>query len=287
MVAARVSGISFITSIQALRAFGVEPRNRLDAGRVDELWVPWSDLASVINHAAPAIRGDRLHAFAEQWLKRHPLFRATSRFAASTPAWLELFWTVFATTQPCIDVHWKAGPRGAVLEAHLARGMEPSVTWFELMAALAAQAPTLIGAPSLRMTSKQVSSRTVLARYESPAPTSPGERRARASDIPLTTIFSSLKLLNRGHVLTPFKDGAVTDAATRDGPPAVASRYGLTPTETKVLTALSEGLTASELARELEMAVATARVHLKRIYAKTGTSGQRELLQLVSSWTIK
>ncbi len=284
MVVARVSGISLVTSVQSLQALGVVPK---DARGTDALWVGWSELATVLNGAAPALGGERMRAFAQQWLRRHPLFRATSPFAASTPAWLELFWAVVSTSHPAIELQWRATTRGSVLEARLGRGLEPSTVWFELMAELGALAPTLIGAPSLRMTSKQLSSTTVLARYESPAPTSPGERRARTSDIPLTTIFSSLKLLNRSHVLASFRDGAVTDAATEDGAPAVASRYGLTPTETKVLAALSEGLTAAELARELEMAVATARVHLKRIYAKTGTSGQRELLQLVSSWTIK
>lgn len=56
---------------------------------------------------------------------------------------------------------------------------------------------------------------------------------------------------------------------------------GLTPAEQRLVEALCEGGTLPGIASRLGIAYETARAHLKRIYAKTGTHSQRELLTLL------
>jgi DNA-binding CsgD family transcriptional regulator/PAS domain-containing protein len=64
---------------------------------------------------------------------------------------------------------------------------------------------------------------------------------------------------------------------------AFAELYGLTGGELRVLLAMAPGLGVKEAAEVLGIGEATARTHLQRIYAKTGTSKQTELIQLFMS----
>jgi DNA-binding CsgD family transcriptional regulator len=59
--------------------------------------------------------------------------------------------------------------------------------------------------------------------------------------------------------------------------------YGLTPAETRLLALLARGLSLDEAAEALGVAMATARTHLARIFDKTGTRRQAELVRLVLS----
>ncbi|HKU96473.1 MAG TPA: helix-turn-helix transcriptional regulator [Vineibacter sp.] len=58
--------------------------------------------------------------------------------------------------------------------------------------------------------------------------------------------------------------------------------YGLTPAEGKVLDALIDGDRLDEAAERLGIRRATAKTHLNRILAKTGTTRQSELVRLVA-----
>jgi DNA-binding CsgD family transcriptional regulator/PAS domain-containing protein len=69
-----------------------------------------------------------------------------------------------------------------------------------------------------------------------------------------------------------------TPTAALDG---IAATYGITPTEQRVLAEIARGVSIGQAAATLEMSVATARTHLKRIYAKLGVSRQAELVALV------
>ena len=57
--------------------------------------------------------------------------------------------------------------------------------------------------------------------------------------------------------------------------------FGLTDAELRVARALSGGGTAVETARQLGIRETTIRTHLRRLYAKTGTSGLGELVALL------
>lgn len=58
-------------------------------------------------------------------------------------------------------------------------------------------------------------------------------------------------------------------------PTAWASeRYGLTPTEVRVIECLADGLSNRELAEQLDIRVSTAKTHVKRVLGKLGVSSR-------------
>lgn len=57
-----------------------------------------------------------------------------------------------------------------------------------------------------------------------------------------------------------------------------ARRHGLTPTEQHVLRILCEGVSAPQVARQMNVAVSTVRSHVRSLCAKTRASGVRELV---------
>lgn len=62
----------------------------------------------------------------------------------------------------------------------------------------------------------------------------------------------------------------------------LAELFGLTPRETELAVALSEGMTIAETAREFGITVKTARGYTKIIYAKMGARGLPDLVRLVT-----
>jgi DNA-binding CsgD family transcriptional regulator len=58
--------------------------------------------------------------------------------------------------------------------------------------------------------------------------------------------------------------------------------HGLTATEAKVAVAVSRGLTGKEICRTIGFSYNTLKTHLKRIYAKTHTSHQSDLVRLLA-----
>lgn len=69
----------------------------------------------------------------------------------------------------------------------------------------------------------------------------------------------------------------------QQGARALASTLGLSDREAALAIALSRGRTILEAGRELRLTPETARNYSKRIYAKTGTNGQADLVRLVLS----
>ena len=78
--------------------------------------------------------------------------------------------------------------------------------------------------------------------------------------------------------------GAQTSTATidvgRDLNPCsrAAATFRLTPREEEILALLAEGLTASEVAEQLIIGLATAKSHMRSIYAKMGVHTQSDLI---------
>jgi DNA-binding CsgD family transcriptional regulator len=70
------------------------------------------------------------------------------------------------------------------------------------------------------------------------------------------------------------------------GPPesfaAVGSLFDLTSAEVRLCRHLVQGQSLSEAACELKVSLNTARTHLKRIFEKTGTHRQAELVLLLA-----
>lgn len=63
---------------------------------------------------------------------------------------------------------------------------------------------------------------------------------------------------------------------------AFAKRFGLTPSETRVLMGLMEGKSPRAIAAAHGVTMPTIRTHLHRLYEKTGTTGQAGIVQLMT-----
>lgn len=61
----------------------------------------------------------------------------------------------------------------------------------------------------------------------------------------------------------------------------VGAHLRLTPSETRILRRLVDGLTVDEAANELAVSVQTVRTHVRRIYAKLGVSNRERLFAAV------
>jgi DNA-binding CsgD family transcriptional regulator len=57
--------------------------------------------------------------------------------------------------------------------------------------------------------------------------------------------------------------------------------YGLTPAEAKVAAVIVRGRSGPQAAEELNLSYNTIKSHLKRIFAKTGTARQGDLIRLI------
>lgn len=64
----------------------------------------------------------------------------------------------------------------------------------------------------------------------------------------------------------------------------VAEACGLTPSEERMLALVVEGLDTVMAAGRLGIAPTTARTHLQRLFAKTGTARQSELVRFVATY---
>jgi DNA-binding CsgD family transcriptional regulator len=106
----------------------------------------------------------------------------------------------------------------------------------------------------------------------------------------LTLLVSSV----RGRDVGRFADLSMPDAAVllfivdpanRPGVPLawIIDAYGLTPAEARVALAASSGLTIPETAHRLGLSPNTIKTHLRKVFAKTGTSRQTELARLMAS----
>ena len=63
-------------------------------------------------------------------------------------------------------------------------------------------------------------------------------------------------------------------------PDLLGQAYGLTPAEQRVLAHIVEAGSVAEAAERLRLSQATVKTHLQRIFSKTGTARQTELVRL-------
>jgi DNA-binding CsgD family transcriptional regulator len=88
----------------------------------------------------------------------------------------------------------------------------------------------------------------------------------------------------------PFAPGAAIlriydPAQSHRLPPAITSLFDLTARETEVAQALLQGHSVDTLASALHISRNTARIHLQRLFHKTGTNRQADLVRLLTSLT--
>jgi DNA-binding CsgD family transcriptional regulator len=77
----------------------------------------------------------------------------------------------------------------------------------------------------------------------------------------------------------------IIDPANRDGIPIdrVIDAYGLTQAEARVALAASSGGTIPEMAAQLALSQNTIKTHLRKVFAKTATNRQTELVRMMTS----
>jgi DNA-binding CsgD family transcriptional regulator len=68
-------------------------------------------------------------------------------------------------------------------------------------------------------------------------------------------------------------------------PEIIARFYDLTPSELRVLLSIAQAGGVSETAEILGVADSTIRTHLNRLFAKTGTMRQAELVKLLAAFS--
>jgi DNA-binding CsgD family transcriptional regulator len=71
------------------------------------------------------------------------------------------------------------------------------------------------------------------------------------------------------------------DRTTETAPARLARLYGLTAAEARLAAAMSAGRSLKAYAGEAEISINTARWHLRRVFTKTGTRRQVELVRLL------
>ncbi len=78
------------------------------------------------------------------------------------------------------------------------------------------------------------------------------------------------------------------DGGSAEG--VLSALYGLTPAEASVASLLMQGRSAEEICAELRVQMNTTRTHMKRVFSKTGTGRQGELIRLLltgPAWMVK
>ena len=106
-------------------------------------------------------------------------------------------------------------------------------------------------------------------------PTSDGQLTVRLSPLPSSeTAWSVLgdDVAGRARCMVLFSTSNIAK---------LAEDYGLTPAESRVLSALTAGKGLTAVARKLGISRSTAHSHLDKIFQKTGTNRQAELVSLV------
>lgn len=74
------------------------------------------------------------------------------------------------------------------------------------------------------------------------------------------------------------------DLEPPSAPKVIAELYGLTPSELRVLLAVFETGSIDDIATALGVSVPTVKTHLRRLFDKTGTRRQTDLVKLVASY---
>ena len=74
------------------------------------------------------------------------------------------------------------------------------------------------------------------------------------------------------------------EAAVGPSPEEMRAIFGLTRAESHLAKLIADGRSMPEICETMEITVNTARTHLKRIFAKTDTNRQTELLKLLTAF---
>ncbi|MET0250063.1 MAG: helix-turn-helix transcriptional regulator [Sphingobium sp.] len=103
--------------------------------------------------------------------------------------------------------------------------------------------------------------------------------REPAVDLLLRPLAERAATVAAPPVAIAYVSGGGDRIADRSG--HLVELFGLLPSEARFAWAMARGLSIAEAARELGLTIESARGYSKKIYAKTGTRGQADLLRLM------
>lgn len=106
-------------------------------------------------------------------------------------------------------------------------------------------------------------------------------RTVRASGCELLEALAELDLSTRGAVLAQILRSLEEAPDRHSSLTLLQERLSITRSEARVAVCLADGKVVPDIARELGMADATVRTHLRNIFRKTGATRQVELVALV------
>lgn len=112
---------------------------------------------------------------------------------------------------------------------------------------------------------------------------STGGQRYVAHVLPLTSGARKRAGVGYDSVAAIFVRKAAVD--TLSSPEIIARSFGITPAELRVLLSVMESSGVAEIAQSLGVSEPTVRTHLRRLFEKTGTDRQTELVKLVAGYS--
>lgn len=274
--AARRRGLDLTPALQGLTEQDLERT----------LTMPWPIALKLCDEAERHLDETGQHAVIRDYLATHPLIRAIAPFMASPTAFLDILWRgSIGVSMPLASTYDMTGRFHELATTLDELGLE-STGFTTLTGLVAIYATEVVGAPALEMIEWESSATRLRVRLTPPLDLSSPERRLNASNASIGVILESLQLMgsaalgavNDGRLVFPGREATVQELLR------LAGDWKVTPTEARVALALADGRSPSDVAKELSIAVATVRVHLKHLYAKTDTAGQRELIAHVAAW---
>jgi DNA-binding CsgD family transcriptional regulator len=276
---------------QAMRACGLEPvrRRRSEQPGESDVWMPWATARRAYEQL-DALDDAAVSAIAAAFMRRSPLTRMLAQLGTDAADWIELHWIVRRALTPAARVSYDPSGEAHVLRVELHAGLAPCAGWLRMQHWQAVHVTAPLGAPALEVLELELGPRSFVGRYRPPAVAPSDARLQRASGMPLDVVLAALHAV--GDTLDPhLRDGNLAaDAEAHvwsDEVRKLRADWNLTPTEARIALLVAEDRSPAGVARELERKLNTVRTHLRSIYAKTETAGQRELAERIARWRLR
>jgi DNA-binding CsgD family transcriptional regulator len=238
--------------------------------------VPWEEVATFFNRTDDFLSKEEQIQIGERYVENNPLFAMGAQALGSCRRMHELGLKLAPFSFPFLGVEDSRLPDGrnhtrAVLPGELTG----SPAYFRGFLGQTRALPRLLNLPDAEC-EWEISSHE--ASYKIRWPEAPrrdiSERVLKIATEGITQLMA--------HFLG-FENSS-TSSGREEFPRArlAQERFGLTPSEARVACALSDGKSTAEIAAELGVKPDTVRTHLKKIYGKTGTARQAQLVCLMS-----
>lgn len=239
----------------------------------------WNDGVVLLERAFARLGSDRFEDVIARHVATFPLYLTIASTLSRPATTYRVVLSIATVVAPLELVRLDLVGSTLTAELRLQRDATSSVALFHALGATLRALPTLYGR----------SEATVRARiqpdhgcYEAELGDVEARRGApsREAASSLLEALSTFDRVTRGAILAQILD-LLDEPERRSSTLLLQERLALTRTEARVATRLADGRPVAHIARELGMAEATVRTHLRNIFRKTGASRQAELVALV------